>query len=168
MRCRPCPNFFFVVLMAVSTTIVKSSTNIVDFSRPFQDSLCFRANLRITCDINQSCPHHREGSFGDREVTSLLTRRICRFIFFPIFSEVALSKTSRKTFQNVSSELFRLIPGSRLPFLPRRKFKAQSRNVCMMAIDIFRNSCSGSLRRDVQNLTGFRQMMKRRKSSTEK
>ena len=54
MRCRPCPNFFFVVLMAVSTTMVKSSTYIVDFSRPLQDNLCFRANLRITWEINFS------------------------------------------------------------------------------------------------------------------
>jgi hypothetical protein len=58
-----------------------------------------------------------------------------------------IPKTSRKTFQNISSELFRLIPGNRLPFLPRRKFKAQSRKVCKMAMDSFRNSCSGSLRR---------------------
>jgi hypothetical protein len=60
------------VLMAVSTTIVKSSTNIVDFSRPLQDSLCFRANLRITCDINQNCPHHRVGSLGNWGFISFL------------------------------------------------------------------------------------------------
>lgn len=58
-----------------------------------------------------------------------------------ILPDVALSKTSRKTFQKVSSELFRLIPGSRLPFLPRRKFNTQSKNVYKIPTDNFENSC---------------------------
>jgi hypothetical protein len=99
------------------------------------------------------CQSLKRGKTKDKRTrTGIHTRRIRRFIWLPIFFDVDLSNTSRKTFQKVSKELLHLIPGSLLPFLPRRKLRAQSKKLYRIAIDKRWYSSLGSFLMKAQNL----------------
>jgi hypothetical protein len=151
MRWRPCPNFFSIVLIVVSTTLAKSWISIGGLSLPLSDNLYFLANLRIT--YFRKCQLWRRTTQLRWEMVGAYTRRIWRFIWLLILFNVNLSWTRRNTFQNVSMELLYLIPGSLLPFLPHRKLRVHSRKLYRIGIDMQRYSSPGSFWMKRQNLT---------------